>query len=58
MQSDCKSWHLQSMLMSTYCQVEKDSAYIKAVESAGAKVESIIKVNNAIDIYEEYFKYE
>ena len=46
------------MLMSTYCQVEKDSAYIKAVESAGAKVESIIKVNNAIDIYEEYFKYE
>ena len=37
-------------------QIEKDSAYIKAVESAGAAVEKIIKTNNAIDIYEDFFK--
>lgn len=39
-------------------QIEKDSAYIKAMESAGKAVERIIKINNAIDIYEEFFKYE
>ena len=36
-------------------QIEKDGAYMKAVESLGKVVEQIIQVNNAIDIYEEYF---
>lgn len=36
-------------------QIEKDGAYIKAVEAAGARVEDVIKANNAIDIYQDYF---
>ena len=38
-----------------WVQIEKDGAYMKAVESLGRIAEQIIQVNNAIDIYEEYF---
>ena len=37
-------------------KIEKDAAYIKTVMAAGATVESLIKQNNAVDIYEEYFQ--
>ena len=36
-------------------KVEKDEDYIKSVVGMGASVEDMIKQNNAIDIYEEYF---
>ena len=36
-------------------QIEKDEEYIKAVTSLGGVVEQLIKANNAINIYEEYF---
>mmetsp|Transcript_22165 Transcript_22165/g.68973 ORF Transcript_22165/g.68973 Transcript_22165/m.68973 type:complete len:575 (-) Transcript_22165:73-1797(-) len=34
---------------------EKDEDYVKAITTLGASVEELIKQNNAIDIYEEYF---
>lgn len=36
-------------------KIEKDEDYIKCVVRLGAVVEDLIKQNNAIDIYEEYF---
>lgn len=36
-------------------KVEKDEDYIRTVVRLGGVVESLIKQNNAIDIYEEYF---
>jgi len=37
-------------------KVEKDEDYIAAIAQLGAQVEELIKQNNAIDIYEEYFQ--
>ena len=37
-------------------QVEKDEAYIKAVVNLATVAEQIVKENNAIDIYEEYWE--
>lgn len=36
-------------------KVEKDEDYIKTVQHLGGAVEDLIKQNNAVDIYEEYF---
>lgn len=36
-------------------KVEKDEEYIKTVVRLGGVVEALVKQNNAIDIYEEYF---
>ncbi|KAK9868043.1 hypothetical protein WJX84_000850 [Apatococcus fuscideae] len=36
-------------------KVEKDEEYIKAVAALGTSMEELVKANNAIDIYEEYF---
>uniref|UniRef100_A0A7S3R946 Uncharacterized protein n=1 Tax=Dunaliella tertiolecta TaxID=3047 RepID=A0A7S3R946_DUNTE len=36
-------------------KIEKDEDYIKTVTALGADVQDLIKQNNAIDIYEEYF---
>lgn len=36
-------------------QVEKDGAYIKAVQAMGAVADAIVKSNNTLDLYEEYF---
>ena len=36
-------------------QVEKDEEYIKSVTALGAVIEDLVKANNAVDIYEEYF---
>ena len=38
-------------------QVEKDEDFIKSVAALGSLAEEVVKTNNAIDIYEEYFKY-
>lgn len=38
-------------------QVEKDGAYVKAVQALGAVAEEIVRANNAIDIYQEYFEH-
>ena len=38
-----------------HAQVEKDEEYIKAVAALGTSMEELVKANNAIDIYEEYF---
>mmetsp|Transcript_31317 Transcript_31317/g.43427 ORF Transcript_31317/g.43427 Transcript_31317/m.43427 type:complete len:570 (+) Transcript_31317:288-1997(+) len=37
-------------------KVEKDEDYIVAIAQLGGQVEELIKQNNAIDIYEEYFQ--
>lgn len=39
-------------------KVEKDEDYIAAIAQLGGQVEELIKQNNAIDIYEEYFEGE
>lgn len=36
-------------------QVEKDEDFIKSVAALGAIAEEVVKTNNAIDIYEDYF---
>ncbi|KAJ9518585.1 hypothetical protein QJQ45_018616 [Haematococcus lacustris] len=36
-------------------KVEKDEDYIKTVGILGQKVEELVKQNNAVDIYQEYF---
>ncbi|KAL3145226.1 Dynein, 70 kDa intermediate chain, flagellar outer arm [Trebouxia sp. C0010 RCD-2024] len=36
-------------------KVEKDEEYIKSVTALGAVIEDLVKANNAVDIYEEYF---
>lgn len=36
-------------------KVEKDEDYIRTVVQLGAAVEGLVKQNNALDIYEEYF---
>lgn len=36
-------------------QIEKDEEYIKSVTALGAVIEDLMKANNAVDIYEEYF---
>lgn len=36
-------------------KTEKDEDYIRAITNLGAQVEELIKQNNAIDIYEEYY---
>lgn len=36
-------------------KVEKDEDYIKSIVGLGGQVEHLIKQNNALDIYEEYF---
>mmetsp|Transcript_37152 Transcript_37152/g.82649 ORF Transcript_37152/g.82649 Transcript_37152/m.82649 type:complete len:561 (+) Transcript_37152:351-2033(+) len=36
-------------------KVEKDEDYIRTVAALGASVEELVKQNNAVDIYEEYF---
>jgi len=36
-------------------KVEKDEDYIKTISNLGVQVEDLIKQNNAIDIYEDYF---
>ena len=41
--------------MSCGAQIEKDEDYIKTVVRLGAIVEDVVKQNNALDIYEEYF---
>ena len=35
--------------------MEKDEEFIRTLASLGAAMEGLIKQNNAIDIYEEYF---
>ena len=35
--------------------MEKDEEYIKSIAALGGKVEELVKANNAIDIYQEYF---
>lgn len=35
--------------------MEKDEEYIKSVTALGAVIEDLVKANNAVDIYEEYF---
>ena len=47
-------WHA-SITLHILFQIEKDSSYTKAVGAAGLKVEEIIKINNALNIYEEQF---
>lgn len=37
-------------------KVERDEQYIRRVASLGSAVEDLVKENNAIDIYEEYFQ--
>eukprot|EP00898_Chlorokybus_atmophyticus_P005110 jgi/Chlat1/55/ChrspC238811S00930 len=37
-------------------KVEKDEEYIKTIVKLGVQVEELVRQNNAIDIYEEYFK--
>jgi hypothetical protein len=37
-------------------KVEKDEDYIRQVVRLGAVVEDLVKQNNAIDIYEQYFE--
>jgi dynein intermediate chain 2, axonemal len=37
------------------CQVEKDEEYAKAVVALGATVVDVLRANNAIDVYEDYF---
>jgi len=39
-------------------KIEKDEEYIKSIKTLGDAMEQCIKQNNAIDIYEEYFKEE
>mmetsp|Transcript_22273 Transcript_22273/g.48962 ORF Transcript_22273/g.48962 Transcript_22273/m.48962 type:complete len:569 (-) Transcript_22273:238-1944(-) len=39
-------------------KVEKDEDYLIAISQLGAQVEELIKQNNAIDIYEEYFTHD
>ncbi|KAG4098935.1 WD40-repeat-containing domain protein [Neocallimastix lanati (nom. inval.)] len=39
-------------------KIEKDEEYIKVIKNLGDSMEQCIKQNNAIDIYEEYFKEE
>lgn len=36
-------------------KVEKDEDYIRTVSALGAAVEELVKQNNAVDIYQEYF---
>ena len=36
-------------------KVEKDEDYIRTVAHLGASVENLVKQNNVVDIYEEYF---
>ena len=36
-------------------KIEKDEEYVATIAALGAEVEDLIKQNNAIDIYEEYF---
>ena len=36
-------------------KVEKEESYAKTITTLGERVEQIIRQNNAIDIYEEYF---
>ena len=36
--------------------MEKDEDYIRTVVRLGAVVEDLVKQNNAIDIYEQYFE--
>lgn len=38
-----------------YMQVEKDEQYIKSILGLCAVAEEVVKQNNAIDIYEEYW---
>ena len=44
--------------VSLHRQVEKDEQYAKAVAGMGAVAENIMRANNAIDIYEDYFDHE
>lgn len=37
-------------------KVEKDEEYIKTVVSLGSVMENLVKQNNAIDIYEDFFQ--
>ena len=37
-------------------QVEKDEGYIRAIMALSSVAERIVKENNAIDIYEEYWE--
>lgn len=56
-------WHLVCLLRASLClvacryrkKVEKDEDYIRTVVQLGAAVEGLVKQNNALDIYEEYF---
>lgn len=36
-------------------KVEKDEDYIRTVANLGAAVEGLVKQNNVVDIYQEYF---
>ena len=36
-------------------KAEKDEEFVRTLAALGAAVEGLIKQNNAIDIYEEYF---
>ena len=44
-----------SELLNVQIQVEKDEEYIKSVTALGAVIEDLVKANNAVDIYEDYF---
>ena len=55
-------WHEKRQPQTERCsiscrwlQVEKDEEYIKSIAALGGKVEELVKANNAIDIYQEYF---
>ncbi len=47
--------HLPCPWAAMALQVEKDEDYIRSVVRLGALVEDLVKQNNAINIYEEYF---
>lgn len=50
------SWYMQvAPAPVAYIQVEKDEEYIKSVTALGAVIEDLVKANNAVDIYEDYF---
>ena len=54
--SSMRLWFLEMEAVSRFRKkVEKEESYAKTIATLGERVEQIIRQNNAIDIYEEYF---
>lgn len=49
-------WMMCDLLHRYHKKVEKDEDYIKTVVVLGSIMENLVKQNNAIDIYEEFFQ--